>query len=229
MKNELQEYTARPGRYANIDGTGEMIVGLTLFGFALAGYLEALLPENSPTWMRVLVIFASLALAVGFAYCIRRAIKQRITWPRTGYAAYPSHGKSWWVKAFIIRLVALIVVVGLAFLIRVASRHHVMGMSHLSWNLSPKTWNPRVVLLIVISVTTYLIWISRMGGGHWWKWFVLLFMILGVITLALMVPGDFGQWARPPVLFIALLWLGSGAGTLYSYVRHTKSATTETE
>lgn len=226
MSNTLQEYMARPKRYANIDGTGEMIVGLTLLGFALAGYLEALLPENSPTWMRVVVIFASLALAVGLAYWTRRTIKRCITWPRTGYAAYPRHGKSWWVTTVITRLIALIVVVGVAFLMR---SHHAMSMINLSWSLSPKTWNPRVVLLIVISVTTYAIWTSRMSGGHWWKWLVLLFMILGVFTLALMVPGDFGHWERPPVLFIALLWLGSGAGTLYSYVRHTKPTTPETE
>jgi hypothetical protein len=226
MNTEIQNYMGRPKRYANIDGTGEMVVGLTLLGFALAGYLEALLPENSPTWMRVVVIFASLALAVALAYWVRLAIKQRITWPRTGYAAYPRHGKSWWVKSAIIRLVALIVAVGLAFLIK---SQHVTNMINLNWNLSPKAWNPRVVLLIGISVTAYPIWISRMGKEHRWKWLVLLFMILGVIMLAILVPEDFGQWARPPVLFIALLWLGSGAGTLCSYVRHTKPATPETE
>jgi len=63
-----------------------------------------------------------------------------------------------------------------------------MSMSTVSWDLSPKTWNPRVVLLLVISTTTYAIWISRMGRRHWWKWLVLLFMILGVITLASSFP-----------------------------------------
>jgi hypothetical protein len=221
MENTIQEYAARPKRYANIDGTGEMVVGLTLLGFALAGYLEALLPDGSTTWMRVAVIFARLALAVGLAYWTRHAIKRRITWPRTGYVAYPRHGKSWWVKSIIARIIAVIVAVGLAFLAR---RYHVM----LRWDLSPKTWNPRVVLLVVISLTAYAIWVARMGKAHWWKWLVLLLMILGIITLAIIVPRDFGQWARPPVLFIALLWLGSGAGTLYSYVRHAKPAIPET-
>ena len=199
-----------------------MVVGLILLGYFLAGYLEALLPENSPTWMRVVVIYASLVMAVGFAYWTRRAIKRRITWPRTGYAAYRRGGKSWWIKIVIACLNVLTFVVVLAFLIR---KGHVMSV----WNLSPKTWNPRVVLLIVISIVAYAIWISRMSGGHWWKWLVLLLMILGVITLALLAPGDFGQWARPPVLLIAFLWLCSAAGTLYSYVRHTKPATPEAE
>jgi hypothetical protein len=226
MNVEITNYIDRAKRYQNIDGTGEMVVGLTLLGFAFAGHLEALLPDNSPTWMRVVVIFANLMLALGLAYSTRRTIKRYITWPRTGYAAFPRRARSWWVTTIIARLIALIAVVSLAFLIR---RHHWMSMSTVSWNLSPKTWNPRVVLLLVISTTTYAIWISRMGRRHWWKWLVLLFMLLGVITLAFIVPGDFGQWARPPVLFIALLWLGSGAGTLYSYVRHTKPALPETE
>jgi hypothetical protein len=222
MEDTVQDYVARPKRYANIDGTGEMVVGLTLLGFALAGYLEALLPDRSTTWLRVAVIFASLALALGLAYWTRRAIKRRITWPRTGYVAYPRHGKSWWVKSIILRLVVLTVVVGLAFLAR---RYH----AKLNWNLSPKTWNPRVVPLIVISLTAYAIWTVRIGREHGWKWLMLLLMLLGTITLAVTVPGDFGQWARPPVLFIALLWLGSGAGTLYSYVRHAKPAIPGTE
>jgi hypothetical protein len=226
MNVDIQNYVDRAKRYQNIDGTGEMVVGLTLLGFALAGYLEALLPENSSTWMRVAVIFANLMLALGLAYWTRRTIKRYITWPRTGYAAYPRHGRSWWVTTIIVRLIALIAAVGLAFWIR---RHHWMSMSNVSWNLSPNTWNPRVALLIVISMTAYAIWISRMGRGHSWKWLVLLFMILGGMTLGFIVPGDFGQWARPPVLFVALLWLGSGAGTLYSYVRHAKPATPETE
>jgi hypothetical protein len=203
-----------------------MFVGLTLLGFALAGYLEAVLPENSPTWMRVAVIFASLLLALALAYWTRRTIKRYITWPRTGYAAYPRHGRSWWVTTILVRLAVLIAAVGLAFWIK---RHHWMGMTNVSWNLSPKTWNLRVGLLIVISVTAYPIWIFRTGRAYWWKWLVLLFMLLGAVTLAFIVPGDFGQWARPPVLFVALLWLGSGAGSLYSYVRHTKDVTPEIE
>jgi hypothetical protein len=57
----------------------------------------------------------------------------------------------------------------------------------------------------------------------------LVSMILGLITFTIIIPEDFGQWARPPVLFIALLWLGSGGGTLFSYLHHTKPPTPETE
>ena len=194
-----------------------MFIGLTVLGFALAGYLEALLPGNPAMWMRVAVVFSSLALAVSIAHAARRVIKECITWPRTGYVAYPRHGKSWWVMAILARIIAIAVAVGLAFLIK--SRH-----IYLNWDLNSKEWNPRVIILIVVSVTAYPIWISRMDKGHRWKWLVMVLMVLGVITLAITAPQGFGQWARPPVLFVALLWLGSGVGTLYSYLRHTNQS-----
>lgn len=212
----MRHFVTRIKRYENIDGTGEMVVGLVLLGYFLAGYLVALLPENTATWVRVVVIYASLALAVVLAYWARRAIKRRITWPRTGYVAYRRSGKVWWGKLAIACLNVLAFVTVVTLLIR---RGHVMS----AWNLSPKTWNPRVVLLVVISTVAYGIWIPRGGGEHRWKWLVLILMILGIITFALLVPGDFGQWARPPILFIAFLWLCSAVGTLYSYIHHTKA------
>ncbi len=216
MRDDIQNYISRPKRYANIDGTGEMLVGLTLVGYFLAGWLEAQLPENSATWARLAVIYASLAVAVVFALWVRRTIKRRITWPRTGYAAYPRGGRMWWITIVAACVNVLAFVLVLALLIR---RGHIIS----AWNLSPKVWNVRVVLLIMISILAYAVWIFHMGGSHWWKWLVLLLMISGTAAFALAAPGDFGQWARPPVLCIALLWLVSGAGTLYSYIHHTKS------
>jgi hypothetical protein len=217
MDNKLRAYVTRPERYANIDGTGEMIFGLMLLGFALAGYLEARLPGNASRWMRAAVIYSSLALVMGLGYWVRRSIKKRITWPRTGYVAYPRGGKSWWVARSKI-LVTLVVGLGLAFAVGIARWRHLISMG-----------NARVDGLTVFSVAMYGSWVFRMGKEHWWKWLVWLFMILGVLTIALMVPGDFNNWDRPPVLLIGLLWLGSGAATLYSYIHHTKPATPETE
>ena len=45
MKDELQNYMGRPKRYDNIDGTGEMGMGVMMLGFALLGYLQAVLPR----------------------------------------------------------------------------------------------------------------------------------------------------------------------------------------
>ena len=39
MKDELQSYMDRPKRYENIDGTGEIYMGLMILGFALLGYV----------------------------------------------------------------------------------------------------------------------------------------------------------------------------------------------
>jgi len=207
----------RPERYANIDGTGEMIFGLMLLGFALAGYLEASLPGSASKWARVAVIYLGLILVLGLGYWVRRGIKKRITWPRTGYVAYPRGGKSWWLPR--VRIFATLVFgLSLAFAVGIARWRHLISMG-----------NARVDGLTVFSVVMYGCWVSRMGKENWWKWLVWFFMILGVVTIALMVPGDFNNWDRPPVLLMGLLWLGSGTVTLYSYIRHTKPSNPETE
>ena len=47
MKDELQNYMGRPKRYNNIDGTGEMGMGIFLLSFALLNYLQTALPAKS--------------------------------------------------------------------------------------------------------------------------------------------------------------------------------------
>lgn len=47
MKSELQEYMKRPTLYENIDGTGEMSMGVMFLGYAILSYWQVLLPENS--------------------------------------------------------------------------------------------------------------------------------------------------------------------------------------
>jgi len=47
MSDALQDYLRRPKRYANIDGTGEIYMGLMILGFALLGYLQTILPKDS--------------------------------------------------------------------------------------------------------------------------------------------------------------------------------------
>lgn len=205
----------RPKRYENIDGTGEMFFGLMLLGFALANCLEARLPENSSRWMHGVVIYACLIPALGLGYWARRTIKERITWPRTGYTAFPRGGKAWWTGIITACLVAFVFALGLAFLMGIARRHHAMSL-------------PRIGMLVLWTVL-YAFWVFRMSREHRWKWLVLLFMALGLLAIAFIIPGNFNELGRPMLLFVGLMWFGSGAGTLYSYIRHTKPVTPDTE
>ena len=91
MKDELQNYLARPKRYDNIDGTGEMYMGLMILGFALLGYLQTILPTDS-LWSTngfasLLFMYLILIPVLALGYWGSKAIKKHITWPRTGYVA----------------------------------------------------------------------------------------------------------------------------------------------
>ena len=82
---------------------------------------------------------------------------------------------------------------------------------------------------VVIFAVGYGYWICRFSREHSWKWFVLLFMALGLFAIALIAPADFkGLW-RPMLLFVGLTWLGSGGATLYLYIRHTQPPAPEAE
>ena len=67
MKTELQDLAARPKRYNNIDGTGEIGLGVMALGFALLGYLNSYLRGVLPeSWtgkvdpIRLLVFFGGM-------------------------------------------------------------------------------------------------------------------------------------------------------------------------
>ncbi len=215
MKDELRNYISRPNRYENIDGTGEIFMGLMVLGFALAAYLETTLPQNSSRWMHAIVLYGVLIPVLGLGFCSRRVIKKHITWPRTGYAAYPRYGKAWWIGIVAAIVISTVFSAGFAYLTLFARQHHSISL-------------PRIGMLVAVG-GAYSIWVFRMGKEHWWKWLVSLFMVLGLVTIALVVPGDYHKLGRPALSFVGLVWLGSGVATLFSYIRHTKPPTPQAE
>lgn len=217
MKDELQNYLERPKRYDNIDGTGEMGMGVMLLGYALLSYLLAALPEGS-RWRNGFAslpfMFMILLPALSLGYWGGKAIKKHITWPRTGYVAYRRDAKFWW-KATLIFVVAGGIAAGVACLTGFARRHDSINL-------------PRTGMLAVL-VATYGIWVFRMGREQSWKWLIVLFMALGLLVIDLIVLGDVVELFRPVSLLVGLTWLGSGVATLYSYIRHTQPPAPEAE
>jgi hypothetical protein len=209
MKDELQNYMGRPKHYDNIDGTGEMFMGLMMLGFVGADFLEARPPENSSRWMHGVAVYGVLIPALALGYWVRRVIKTHFTWPRTGYAAYPRvGGKSWWVGIAAVLVVSAALGAGFACL-------RLFGRQHDEINL------PRMGMLVAVAAA-YAFWVFRMGREHPWKWLMVMFMVLGLIAIAFIVPGDMDVLFRPVALFVGVVWLASGGATLYSYVRHTQ-------
>ena len=193
-----------------------MFMGLMFLGFALAECLELKLTGDAPRWMHGVVIYGVLIPVLAVGYWFRSVVKNHITWPRTGYAAYPRRGgKSWWIGLVTTFFAALVFGLALASLMKLAGRHHVMSLPHFA--------------MLIVIMATYAIWVFRMSKEHWWKWLLLLLMVLGVLTLALTVPENFNKLGWPVLLFIGLVWLGSGAGTLCSYIRHTQPPASQAE
>ena len=218
MNDKLPDYMDRPKRYNNIDGTGEMAYGLMVLGYTLLNYLQAVLPKDS-RWRNgfasMALFFAFLLLMFSVLHWGPKAIKKRITWPRTGYVAYRIGGKSWWTTMVAVTALVTIFAAGVGCLMRFDRRHDWMNL----------VWMGIVALCVV----AYALWIYRFSREHSWKWLVLLLMALGLLAIALIAPADFvGLW-RPMLLFVGLAWIGSGAATLYLYIRHTEPPAPETE
>ncbi len=205
----------RPKRYENIDGTGEMSMGVMLLCFAFVGYVSAVLPECALWRKNGLATFTFLPVVFiplwAFQHWGVKAIKKRFTWPRTGYVAHRRSGWDWWM------LVAVVAVLGAgsACLMALARRFHALSLER------------GVYLAVLLAV--YAFFVSRWSREHAWKWLVVIFMGLGLLAIGLVVPGGAVQSFPPAALFLGLVWLGSGLATLYSYVRHTQLPAPEAE
>jgi uncharacterized membrane protein YhaH (DUF805 family) len=206
MKDELQNYMRRPKRYENIDGTGEMSMGVMMLSFALVGCLSAVLPEGALWRKNGLATFEFIPVVMipiwAFQHWGVKAIKKHFTWPRTGYVAYRRSGWPWW-KVIVATLAASAVFgAATACLMVLARRFHALSLE-------------RAVYLAVL-LAAYAFFVFHWSRQQAWKWLVLIFMALGLLSIALVVPGGAVESFRPVALFLGLVWLGSGAATLYS-------------
>ena len=95
MKEEelqIQDYVARPRRYVNIDGSNELTWGAMLCGFSCLDWLHAIAPRDSlwgRPWAQAVCMVALVLLVVSAG----KALKRYVTWPRTGFVAYPDTAK----------------------------------------------------------------------------------------------------------------------------------------
>jgi hypothetical protein len=80
-ESQIRNYLDRPGRYVNIDGTNELTWGALLWGMALMDRF----PAATPRWVQLAYV-PLMALAVHFG---GKALKRYVTYPRTGFGAYP--------------------------------------------------------------------------------------------------------------------------------------------
>ena len=161
--DQVDSLMKRPTAYYNIDGTGELGMGFMCLGFALLLWLQLHTPKDS-IWNKMYVLFIWVGLMVAIIHYGTKAIKNHITYPRTGFVAYRKQSSIW--TAIVAFVVSALSVAGLA--LAAYSHGHVMMP---------------VLFIGLFFAAGYAFGIARTVP---WKWVVVLAQVLGSLTIALL-------------------------------------------
>jgi hypothetical protein len=208
---QIESLLKRPALYGNIDGVMELGMGFMLLGFSILIWFQAHSSADS-IWHNMwafmgYVILMSLALHFGM-----KAIKERLTYHRTGFVSYR---KSKLVWGFAIAFaVAAITAVAAFCLAKIGSE-------------------PAFAFFLVVSIAFASTYAYRTAFAVHWKWIVVAAMMAAAVITAFL-PGPFleslGGTAVQATLFGAFLlyfflmsvvFLISGGISLFIYVRNT--------
>lgn len=99
---DIQDLLDRPKFYHNIDGVGELAVGLMAAGFTAFQWISMHTPQNS-IWNKIYTLWIFVAVLGAFTHYGTKAIKKRITFRRTGFVRY--RNKRWYwpgLAAFVV-------------------------------------------------------------------------------------------------------------------------------
>lgn len=198
----LDSLLQRPRSYYNVDGVGEMSAGFTLLGFAALGLLQVQSPQDA-IWHRIYVVFVFIAAVLAISHYGGKAIKDHITYPRTGFVAYQKRvafGR--WILG---ALFGILTVVLIAF---ATKRHWRLGNSA-SW-------------FGVLFAAAYA---RHFAMRVQWKWAVFCVLILGSLVFALFPDGQVSgtAWWLSFLCWGATL-LVSGGISFWLYLRRTQAS-----
>jgi hypothetical protein len=194
MANQIDDYVKRPVRYQNIDGLGELTLGILLIVIAPLDLFKEAAPSSFwHHWVLLLICLVALLAALRYA---RRALRARITHPRTGYVRY--RRTTPWIAG----------VTGAAFAFGIG-----FGLRHLAPNFSAEGWMP-----LVSSALWGLLYALLTQMDAAWRWIVLVAMVAVPPAIATL------PFSRPllntlPYLAQGIIFSLSGAITLTLYLR----------
>ncbi len=206
----------RPRLYYNIDGLGELGGGVICLGFGLLLWQLMRSPADS-VWHQIpVLVFIGLALLIGYG---TKAVKTRITYPRTGFVEYR---RQWKTQAIAAALSAL-TTAGLA----IGFRRH--------WDVSALA--PLTGLAFAASYGYHF---ARATG---WKWVIAGGMAAAMFVIAFLhadVLSALGsEWPAHPdrarflgtvllsLMVYGILLLISGGISLWLYLRNTQAPALE--
>lgn len=218
----IDELKNRPKFYYNIDGVGELGMGFMMLGCGLLGWLQGHTPANT-VWHSMPTFCLYWGTMCAIIHFGSKAIKEHITYPRTGFVEYRK-GATRWRPGIMAGVIAALVSIAVA-----AGRR-----SH--WDMT------KFVSLFGLLLTAAY----ARGVAGWavrWKWSVVWLMAAGAIAIpalpanlvtdaavhsrAFDINRLFGAFYLL-FLFYGVLMLVSGGISLWHYIRHTEAPAGET-
>lgn len=202
MSEHLDKLMQRARQYWYSDGLAELIGGGLFLLVGLYFYIQAILPPES--LLANLLAPGLMLLIIGGGLVARRilqALKSRLTYPRTGYVAYPTPGR--W-RRIATALVAMVMA----------------GLISSIFSLWPVslTWIPAFSGLVIGMATLYY--------GH--RLGLVRFYLLAVYSALLGMGASLSGWSEGFALaayygLMAPALMLSGLLTLRAYLRATRS------
>ena len=219
--DQVHQLLARPRAYYNIDGVGELGIGFMCLSYALLGWLQLHATKDS-IWHQMLPFLLYVSVMVAIIHYGSRAIKNRITYRRTGFVDYRARDQYWTPLAMGAGFSAIFSAV-----LYLAMRRH--------WELS------RQAALVGLVLAASYIPIARTLR---WKWVVFSVIIAGSLAIAALPPDVAAAFANHtdltpaiPARAIGAYWLTfvlygsalliSGAISFWLYLRHTAKPAAE--
>jgi hypothetical protein len=218
--DQIESILQRPKLYNNIDGVGELSCGFMMLGFGLLTWLQARSPAGA-IWHRMDVFAVWVGLMLLGIHYGSKAIKEHVTYPRTGFVEYRKRGSG----AAIAFVVAAVVAAGIGF----AARFHWNSALHL------RLTTPVADFGLAFAVA-YAFGIARAVR---WKWAVVGAIAISTVAVA-MLPEDTlrafagdasavagisgvtaGAWLLSILAYGAIM-LVSGGISFVLYLRHTQ-------
>ncbi len=220
--DQLESLRNRPIAYYNIDGVGELGIGFMCLGYALLQWMQISTPQHS-VWNQMYTLFLYVGVMVAVIHYGSKAIKEHITYPRTGFVEYRRRQTLWLPLA-----IAVFVSIVAASALFTAIRRH--------WNLT----TPASLFGLVLAAA-YAHGIARTVR---WKWVVVGVVAAGSLVITFLpvelvgapadqswITRDFrAQFVGAELLTLLLYGTAltiSGGISFWLYLRHTQAPVQE--
>jgi len=206
MVNAIDEYARRPLRYRHGDGIWEMGFGFLVLGISAFQMIHATSPEPSVWHLKGTFAIGIIAIWLLAVYG-QRVLRERITYPRTGFVKYRGLTGRPWLAGTLAAAAAGPATILYARLLRRSSAS-------------------MIVAVAVASCAFLYAFGSRMGAA--WRWIALVVMVGGPVAISTL-QADHAWEQALSIGFLGLTYFVSGLIAFSLYLRRTRPPEQEAE